>query len=58
MNAHFKISLIKSILRIGGCIGAIGTCGLSPIVPVSILGVTFLVAEFLGILEEVKDNRK
>ena len=58
MNAHFKISLVKSTLRIMGCIGAIATCWIFPAIPISILGGTFLGAELLGILEEVKDNRK
>lgn len=58
MNAHFKISLVKSILKIIGCIGAVATCWLSPAIPIVILGGTFLGAELLGILEEIKDNRK
>lgn len=58
MNAHFKISLIKSILRMIGCIGALVTCWLSPLIPIAILSGTLLGAELLGILEEVKDNRK
>ena len=58
MNAHFKISLIKSILRIAGCIGAAATCPFSLITSISILSGSLLFAELLGILEEIKDNRK
>lgn len=59
MNEHFKISLIKSILRILGCVGTLCTVQLlAPVLPLSILGGTFLIAELLGILEEIKDKRK
>ena len=58
MNSHFKISLIKSILRILGCIIAIIVCFWSKTSSIIILSSALLVAEILGILEEIKDTRK
>lgn len=58
MNSHFKISLIKSILRILGCIVAIIVCFWSKTSSIIILSSALLVAEILGILEEIKDTRK
>lgn len=45
--AHFKISLVKSVLRMAGCVCLFAGAGLMW------FGVLFLVAEILGILEEV-----
>lgn len=51
---HFRISLIKSGIRILGCFGAlyfIDTWRWDT--SVSILAITFLLAELLGVLEEI-----
>lgn len=58
MNSHFKISLIKSILRILGCIIAIIVCFWSKTSAIIVLSSALLIAEILGILEEIKDPRK
>lgn len=50
-KAHLKWSITKSIIRIAGCIGAIQYNS------VLILGFAFMVAEFLGIGEEIVDER-
>lgn len=56
---HFKISIIKSILRIAGCIIAIILTCLNLLLPSLItLSSALGVAELLGILEEVYDKRK
>ena len=55
---HFNISLIKSILRI---IGSIVTIILSMVevkFAIISLGAFYVMAELLGILEEVFDKRK
>lgn len=57
MNAHFKVSLIKSILRIGGCVVAMCLCT-HAIAAILTLGGSLLGAELLGILEEIMDKRK
>lgn len=48
---HFWMSIVKSILRLGGCSL---TLYFKEIV---FLAVLFMFAEFLGILEEIGDNR-
>jgi len=50
-NKHFRISLVKSILRIGGCIVALTPIGISE--SIIALSVSFLSAEILGIFEEL-----
>lgn len=59
MNIHFKISLIKSIIRIVGSISALisGAC-FNPRLGVKLLSAFFLTAEILGIYEEIEDDRK
>ena len=55
---HFNISIIKSILRI---IGSIVTVVLSMVdvkFAIISLGAFYVMAELLGILEEVFDKRK
>lgn len=56
---HFKISILKSILRIAGCVAGIvlACCGLVPASLIS-LASSLGVAEVLGILEEKFDKRK
>lgn len=46
-NMHYKISMVKSAIRILGCIGA------WVYLSVPILAISFLIAELLGILEEI-----
>ena len=46
---HYYISLVKSGVRIAGCVVAI------LFQSITILAISFLVAEILGILEEVID---
>lgn len=56
---HFKISVLKSILRIVGCIACIVlSITALPMTAGIVFGVLFLLAEILGILEEVFDKRK
>ena len=56
---HFKISIIKSILRIISCVSAIILALLNlPIPALCMVGGGLAIAEFLGILEEVFDKRK
>ncbi len=57
MNAHFKVSLVKSFLRMGGCVAAICLCGQAA-VAILVLSGSLLGAELLGILEEIMDKRK
>ena len=47
---HYYISLVKSGVRIAGCIGAV------VLQSITLLAVSFLLAEILGILEEVIDQ--
>ena len=49
---HFIVSIVKSIIRIVACIVAIMYTSLF------LFALGFLVAEILGILEEVFDKRK
>ena len=44
---HYYISLVKSGIRIAGCVGAV------VLQSITLLAVSFLLAEVLGILEEV-----
>ena len=46
---HYYISLVKSGVRIAGCVVAV------MLQSITILAISFLVAEILGILEEVID---
>ena len=48
-KGHFIISIVKSAIRIVGCLALIFTGSLFA------AGVTFLIAEVLGILEEIVD---
>lgn len=57
MNTHFKVSLIKSFLRMGGCVAAMCLCG-QVVVAILVLSGSLLGAELLGILEEIMDKRK
>lgn len=57
MNAHFKVSLIKSFLRMGGCVAAMCLCG-QVAIAILVLSGSLLGAELLGILEEIMDKRK
>ena len=50
-KGHFYISLTKSVIRIGGCLLTGFTNNIGYIVTF------FIVAEFLGILEELVDSR-
>lgn len=56
---HFNISIIKSILRILACILAFMLTLLSYAkASILVLSLCLLIAELLGILEEVFDKRK
>ena len=56
---HFKMSLLKSILRIGSCLTAAILALINIIVPaLVVMGIGLATAEVLGILEEVFDKRK
>lgn len=50
-KGHFIVSVTKSGIRIFGCVVCLFTKSLTP------LAVGFLLAEFLGVLEEVLDKR-
>lgn len=50
-KGHFYISLSKSLIRIAGCVLAIAGTGILSV------PITFLLAEVLGIAEEVFDKR-
>ena len=50
-NKHFRISLVKSFLRIGGCAAALTPLGTNE--SIIALAVSFLAAEILGIFEEL-----
>jgi len=49
---HLIVSISKSILRIGSCVFAYGMNN------VKYLAIGFLVAEILGIIEELVDKRE
>lgn len=55
---HFKISTIKSTIRIIGCIVSAFVVFFNAVVAVFCLSALFLIAEILGIFEEVFDKRK
>ena len=59
INKHFKISIIKSVIRM---LGAVIACVLAAIskleIGIIVLGSSLFIAEGLGILEEVLDPRK
>ena len=50
-KGHFYISLSKSLIRIAGCVLALAGAGILSV------PITFLLAEVLGIAEEVFDKR-
>lgn len=56
---HFRISIVKSILRIVGCVCAGVLASLNLLLP-SLITVSsaLCIAELLGILEEIYDKRK
>lgn len=49
---HFMVSLVKSIIRIISCIGSLVTAN------IFYMALGFIVAEILGIVEELVDKRK
>jgi hypothetical protein len=51
-KGHFYVSLLKSALRIIGCVHYLATFSVVPFVSL------FLAAEVLGIVEEIFDRRK
>ena len=55
---HFNISIIKSILRIIGSIVTIILSMVETKLAIISLGAFYVMAELLGILEEVFDKRK
>lgn len=55
---HFKISLIKSLLRIISCTGSLILVFSNIRAAFAILVSGLCIAEILGILEEVFDKRK
>lgn len=56
---HFKISLIKSLLRIVGCIvGVVYAATNLLTIGLLLISILFGTAEVLGILEEIFDKRK
>lgn len=56
---HFNISLIKSILRIVGCIGGVIYAATNLFtIGLLFISILFGTAEVLGILEEIFDKRK
>lgn len=56
---HYQVSLIKSALRIIGCLTSIAFAITGMFTPsICILGGSLVLAEFLGILEEKVDKRK
>lgn len=55
-KGHLFCSIFKSMFRIIGCLGALSSY-LEPDAAVLWIGFTFLLAEVLGIIEEVMDKR-
>ena len=55
---HFNISIIKSILRIVGSIVTVVLSMVEVKFAIISLGAFYVMAELLGILEEVFDKRK
>lgn len=58
MNKHFKISMIKSIIRILGSLVGFTLINVDPKVGLGVLCLSLLFGEVVGILEEVFDERK
>lgn len=54
-KGHFYISLSKSIIRVVACFGALVVVDLTS--DITILAGGFLVAELLGVAEELVDKR-
>ena len=52
-KGHFYVSIVKSILRAIGCVAAIFMAPSNVVLAVMILSVCLVIAEFLGILEEI-----
>ena len=48
---HFYTSLIKSLIRAAGCLLAVLSKRWE------VMAISFLIAEILGVLEEIKDER-
>lgn len=55
---HFKISILKSVIRVLGSIITIITVLFNIKLSIIFLASFYLVAEILGVLEEVFDRRK
>ena len=56
---HFNVSLIKSTIRIVGCLASIPFAITDMLIPcICVLAGSLIFAEFLGILEEKVDKRK
>ena len=56
---HYHVSLIKSAIRIIGCLTSIPFAITNMLTPcICILAGSLVVAEFLGIIEEKVDKRK
>ena len=55
---HFRLSILKSVIRMLGSISAIVAAFFNIKLAVIYLASWYLVAEILGILEEVFDRRK
>lgn len=59
INKHFKVSIIKSLIRILGCVAACILVAFNHILYcILTLGISLSIAELLGILEEIMDERK
>lgn len=58
MNIHFKISLVKSLLRITGCVLSIVIAPINLAAALFTFVCSFGIAEILGVLEEIFDSRK
>lgn len=57
MNKHLQVSVIKSIVRIVGCILAIIFASTSA-VAIILISAFLIIAELLGVVEELVDTRK
>lgn len=56
---HYHVSLIKSAIRIIGCLTSIPFAITRMLIPcICVLAGSLIVAEFLGIIEEKVDKRK
>ena len=58
MNAHFIISIVKSVFRFVGSASAVIFAFINIPIALIILACNFGVAEILGVLEEIFDSRK